>query len=649
MDDTGTIFIRQNLADAIYIWNRANIILLDIRHNLISPEESLRSYHLPANTFLYTSGGKAEVLLNDTAYNVERFGLFHGGKGVKLSIYPNCDWLEYYMILYKAAEPTFHRGEYLRLMKQGSPFRHQYGFMPHKPLFFSEELQNMYDKWKSPTSLNIFYGKAVFYRFVYEIYKELEQGEIHVFEPDIIAMARRYLDDHYNQAIIIGELCQMLGVSYSHFHRSFKKQIGMAPQNYLIKTRLTAAKEWLETSNASVREIALHCGFADEYSLYRLFIKNMGVAPSTYRETSQSNMIDYSIGNLVPFPYNKEGLVSCNKLKEKGATFMFKQIRSKAVVLAALSLMLMMSACAASPTNTSSSNSTPSSTVTTEAEKAVAAKEENIETRTIQMKYGDVEIPVNPKRVVVIFVQGDLLALGVTPVATSFNEGSAFENQAEDITVIDAFSINKEEIMALNPDLILWNSEDEQVYQTLSKIAPTLACDYFNMDYQERLRFFGDVFNRKEKAEELIQEFDHKLVSAKKDLKEAGLLEKNMICIDIREGFIRAFQGGRGGTLVYDFMGFLVPEKLQAAFETDEFKKTQSVDLSFEAMPEYIGDYILLDNSADTLSDNPVWNNLPAVKEGRLIQASSNMFWFNDIISMSTQLDIITGAVLGTK
>lgn len=521
--------------------------------------------------------------------------------------------------------------------------------MPHNPLFFSEELRKMYDKWKGPTPLNLFYGKTVFYRFVYEIYEELEQGDIHVFEPDIIAMARRYLDEHYNEAIIIQELCQMLGVSYSHFHRSFKKQIGMAPQNYLIKARLTAAMEWLDTSNTSVREIALHCGFADEYSLYRLFIKNIGVSPSTYRETSQSNMIDYSIGNLLPFSYNKEDLVSCNKLKDKGAIIMFKQIRSKAVVMAALSLMLMMSACAASPPNSSSANSAPTTKVETQAPNAEAAKEANPETRTIKMEYGDVEIPVNPKRVVVIFVQGDLLALGITPVATSFNTGSAFESQAQDITVIDAFSINKEEIMALDPDLILWNTNDKQVYQNLSKIAPTLACDYFNMDYQERLRFFGDVFNRKDKAEELIQDFDHKLASAKKELKEAGMLEKNIICVDIREGFLRAFQEGRGGTLVYDFIGFTAPEKLQAIFETEAFKTTQHADLSFETMPEYIGDFILLDTTANALSDNAVWNNLPAVKEGRLIQASSNMFWFNDIISMSTQLDIITNAVLATK
>ena len=642
-------FPHENLSVAIDLWNRAAISLLDIRHNLISPEEPLCNYHLPASTFLFTSGEKAEVVLNNTAYNMERFGMFHGGKGTELSIHSHCGWLEYYMVFYKAGEPAFHKGEYLRLIKEVNPFRQQYGFKPHNPLFFSEELCKMYEKWKGPTPLNVFYGKTAFYRFVYEIYEELEMGNIQVFEPDIISMARRYLDSHYSEAIGIQELCHVLGISYSHFHRSFKQQIGMAPQNYLIKKRLDAAKKCLETSNASVREIALHCGFADEYSLYRLFMKNIGTAPSKYRETSQSNMIDYSIGNLISFPYNEERMVSYDKLIDKGASFMLRQIRSKAVVMAAVSLMLMVSACSTAPVNTKTAESAQTSEVATEAPKAEANKKGTAETKTIHMKYGDVEIPADPKRVVVIFVQGDLLALGVTPVATSFNTGSAFEPQTQEVSVIDAFAINEEEIMALDPDLILWNTEDEQTYEKLSKIAPTLASDYFNMDYRERLRFFGDVFNRSEKAEELIQTFDEKLASSKAELEKAGLLQKSFICVDIRDGFLRAFQGGRGGGLVYDFLGFPAPEKLQAVFETEEFKSTGQADLSFEAMPEYIGDYILLNTDDHLLADNPVWNNLPAVKEGRLIKASKNLFWFNDIISMTTQLDIIVNAVLETK
>ena len=56
--------------------------------------------------------------------------------------------------------------------------------------------------------------------------------------------------------------------------------------------------------------------------------------------------------------------------------------------------------------------------------------------------------------------------------------------------------------------------------------------------------------------------------------------------------------------------------------------------------------YILLNTGKDKLVDNKVWENISAVKEGRLIQASSNMFWFNDILSLSKQIDIIANSIL---
>lgn len=295
-------FTEKELAAALQIWNKAVISLMDIRHNLISSEEPLRGYRLPAHAFLFTLGGKGEVSLNNTTYSVGHFGLFHSSKGTELTINPLSDWLEYYLVLYKATEPPLlYKREYLRWMDQMNPFHRQFGFLPHNALFFSEELRKMYEKWIYPTPLNRFYVKSSFYRFVYEVYEALAQGQASIFEPNIIAVAKQYLDTHYSEPILIQELCQTLGVSYSHFHRSFKQQLGNAPQDYLIKVRLAAAKQWLENSTISIREIALHCGFSDEYSLYRLFAKNIGITPSAHREISHSNMIDNSIGKCGSF------------------------------------------------------------------------------------------------------------------------------------------------------------------------------------------------------------------------------------------------------------------------------------------------------------------------------------------------------------
>lgn len=635
------LFSRENLAVAIQIWNRAAISLLDIRHNLISPEEALRGYRLPVSTFVYISGKKAEVLLGESSYLMERFGLFHGGKGTELTIEPRCEWLEYYLVMYKAGEPPFHKGEYADLLKQANPFRQQYGFVPANPIFYSEELRNLYERWKSPGPLTLFYGKAAFFRFVYQIYEELDQGGIPVFEPDVVAMAIRYLDRSYSEPVVIQEMCEMLGVSYSHFHRSFKQQMDKSPREYLISVRLKAAMELLKNSSSSIREIADHCGFQDERNLQRMFSKNVGITPGAFRENASYEMRDDVLQNLIHFPYNEKGQVSLDELKGKGASYMLKQISNKAVAAAALSLMLLLSACSTTTVNSGGTNTAQTSAVAAQSSEMEAAEPVNEGTRTISTIMGDVEVPMNPKRVVVIFVQGDLLALGVTPVGTSFNTGAAFENETQEISVIDAYSINEEEIMALNPDLILWNTEDDSTYQSLSAIAPTIACDYFGMDYQERLRFMGEFLNRSEKAEELIQAFESKLEDAKQKLAEKGLADKSVLCIEKREDVLSASWLGRGGPLMYDLLGFKAPEKLQEAMKDSKNAKAGGVKLSYEVIDEYAGDFILVNGSMGDFGDNELWKNLPAVKENRVISAPVNMFWFNDIISMNAQVDLI--------
>ena len=139
------LFSQESLTAAIQVWNRTVISLIDIRHNLISPEEPLLNYRLPAGAFLYTSGGTVEVVLNDTAYSVDRFGLFHGGKGTLLTLIPRAQWTEYYMILYKPGEPPTRKREYVRLLESVNPFSQLYGFVPDNPVFLSELLRKMYE------------------------------------------------------------------------------------------------------------------------------------------------------------------------------------------------------------------------------------------------------------------------------------------------------------------------------------------------------------------------------------------------------------------------------------------------------------------------------------------------------------------------
>ncbi len=646
MQKNEIIYDKREIDVGLQIWNRASISLLDIRHNLISPREAILSYRLPASGFIYTCGSKAEVSLNHNIYEVEQFGLFHGGKGTELSVRPLEDWLDYYLVLYRAENPPFYAKELIRLLEQVNPFRQQYGFMPDNPIFFSEELRKMYERWKGPTPLNLFYGKTAFYRMVYEIYEELEKGSIHTFEPDIVNMARHYLKEHYAGEIAIQDLCDILGISYSNFYKSFKRETGKSPQEYLIHLRLEAAAERLLSSNIPMKKIAEHCGFADERSFYRLFAKSYGVSPNTYRKNSPLKFQDNTIGNMLAFSYNKESLVSHGELNEKGAYPMLKQIRSKAIAAAAVSLMLTLTACSAAPVNTNSTNATPTAS-TTVAPKIEVTNPPVDGTKIVNTVMGEVEVPTNPQRVIVQYLMGDLVALEVTPIGvTTINEGAAYENEIKDATDLGRWDFGLEDIMLLEPDLILLASDTQ--YEDISKIAPTVVVPYGTMTTAERLSFLGEVLSRPEEAEAATVAYYDALEEGKAKLVEAGLGDIVISAMLVTEdGTWVAGNKHALGQVLYDELGLKAPEALQTGIiNAGEYWGTPSM----EALADFCGDYIFhLGDLSESMSKNAVWNTIPAVKNERVLVMNTALTYYTDIYSGIAMVNDVVNQLLNSQ
>lgn len=98
--------------------------------------------------------------------------------------------------------------------------------------------------------------------------------------------------------------------------------------------RLASVRKHLLSSDVTLKEIARNTGFYDEYYLSKMFKNKFGQSPYAFRANTTSAMREYSIGNLIPFPYNELDQVSFGKLKGEGAKNMFKQMRNKAVIAA---------------------------------------------------------------------------------------------------------------------------------------------------------------------------------------------------------------------------------------------------------------------------------------------------------------------------
>ena len=78
-------------------------------------------------------------------------------------------------------------------------------------------------------------------------------------------------------------LAQELGVSYSWFRRTFAAHTGLSPHQYLLELRLLRARNLLDETKFSVKEIASQTGFADEHYFSRLFHRKLKSTPSQWR------------------------------------------------------------------------------------------------------------------------------------------------------------------------------------------------------------------------------------------------------------------------------------------------------------------------------------------------------------------------------
>lgn len=75
-----------------------------------------------------------------------------------------------------------------------------------------------------------------------------------------------------------------VNMSCSGFQYLYKKIFGVSVINYVISGRVEPAKRLLSSTDLTVAEIALKCGYSTEYNFMRQFKSKTGKTPTEYRK-----------------------------------------------------------------------------------------------------------------------------------------------------------------------------------------------------------------------------------------------------------------------------------------------------------------------------------------------------------------------------
>lgn len=106
---------------------------------------------------------------------------------------------------------------------------------------------------------------------------------------ETIASAKRYIEHHFSEPITLTDIAEYVHLSKIYFQNIFKESVGITPHQYLINCRIENAKKLLWNSNISMTDVAEKSGFGCQQYLNKVFKKETGMTPVSYRKSFQQN------------------------------------------------------------------------------------------------------------------------------------------------------------------------------------------------------------------------------------------------------------------------------------------------------------------------------------------------------------------------
>ena len=255
--------------------------------------------------------------------------------------------------------------------------------------------------------------------------------------------------------------------------------------------------------------------------------------------------------------------------------------------------------------------------------------------KTIVHDFGTTELKKAPKRIVILDnLYGEILdPLHITPVGATTGQANSqefstlFKKQYKDAKVVSVGwqgSPDLDKIAELKPDLILMTGEQEDLYEELSEIAPTVGYQINtdeNWDYHETSLKVAEIFDKRDEMKKDLDRVDARKAVFAENIK-AKFGNQKLMYLRVTDNDIRYYAYGHFGYL-YDTYHFnraetFNPDDMFQVIDPDKLKDINPDLLIVQADAQE-----LLENK---LKNNPVWSSLKAVQNNKVIYADYSTY-----------------------
>ena len=255
--------------------------------------------------------------------------------------------------------------------------------------------------------------------------------------------------------------------------------------------------------------------------------------------------------------------------------------------------------------------------------------------KTIVHDFGTTELKKAPKRIVILDnLYGEILdPLHITPVGATTGQADSqefstlFKKQYKYAKVVSVGwqgNPDLDKIAELKPDLILMTGEQEDLYEELSEIAPTVGYQINtdeNWDYHETSLKVAEIFDKRDEMKKDLDRVDAREAVFAENVK-AKFGNQKLMYLRVTDNDIRYYAYGHFGYL-YDTYHFnraetFNPDDMLQVIDPDKLK-----DINPDLLIVQADSQELLDNK---LKNTPVWTSLKAVQNNKVIYADYSTY-----------------------
>ncbi|MCI3984504.1 ABC transporter substrate-binding protein [Bacillus vallismortis] len=250
---------------------------------------------------------------------------------------------------------------------------------------------------------------------------------------------------------------------------------------------------------------------------------------------------------------------------------------------------------------------------------------------------GKTNVPEHPKRVVVLelgFID-TLLDLGITPVGVADDNKAKQLINEEVLKNIEGYTSvgtrsqpSMEKIASLKPDLIIADTtRHKKIYDQLKKIAPTIALDNVNADYQDTIDVsltIAKAVGKEKEMEKKLTVHEEKLNETKREISAKG---ETVLLIGNTNDTIMARDENFFTSRLLTQVGYQYAISTSDNNESSNGGDSVNMKMTLEQLLKTDPDVIILmtgktdDIDADgkrPIEKNVLWKKLKAVKNGHV-------------------------------